>query len=163
LSNPGQRAIYDGSLPVARPERFETKLYQFREWRTELDSLALTPTSQPQLKSVQVHPVTAAAPPPSLGPRQFHLGRPRVKPARFRMHGSFDLPNSKSPLSLLAREEAAEIQRQLIDVLKSRHVLVGGDVLSEVPGQHELRFEHGAIVGHDSVQGCPHALELGVA
>ena len=80
LSNPGQRATYDGSLPVARPERFETRLYQFREWRTELDSLALTPTSQPQLaQSVQVHPVTAAAPPPSSGPpRQFH----RIHPVR---------------------------------------------------------------------------------
>ena len=48
-------------------------------------------------------------------------------------------------------------------MLKLRHVLVGGDVLSEVPGQHELRLEHRAVVGHDPVQGRPHPIELGVA
>src|SRR5215207_5061607 len=145
LSNPGQRATYDGSLPVARPERSEIRLYQFREWRTELDSLALrktrfalllclgllsgiavllhlsgsdgreetppalsfllpastfnTPTSQPQqAQSVQVHPVTEAAPPPSSGPAS---APPRTAPSETRpLSGAWlfrDLPNSKSP------------------------------------------------------------------
>src|SRR5215204_1906668 len=35
--------------------------------------------------------------------------------------------------------------------VKVRYVLVGGDVLGEVPGQHELRFEHGAL-GQDPIQ-----------
>src|SRR5215207_766418 len=161
LSNPGQRATYDGSLPVARPERFETRLYQFGEWRTELDSLALRKMrfalllclgvlggiavllhlsgaggpeeTSPALSSplaatstlkadtsltllappsVQVHPVTA--PPPSSGPPSVP---PRTAPSEnLPLSGAWlfrDLPNSKSPLSLLAREEAAEIQRQL--------------------------------------------------
>ena len=47
--------------------------------------------------------------------------------------------------------------------LKLGHVLVGGDVLGEVPGQHELRLEHGAVVRHDSIKRRPHPIELGVA
>src|SRR5215204_4244637 len=159
LSDPGQRATYDNSLTVARPEQFETTNFPFAQWRTELDEcahrkmrLALllslgalgcfalllhltdTPpplsfpldrksttlnahTSPPELapSSVQVDPVAAAPPPASSSTSVL----PRLAPSKAGpLSGAWLVrtpPNSKLPINLLAREEAAEIQRQLIN------------------------------------------------
>src|SRR5215203_5718883 len=41
--------------------------------------------------------------------------------------------------------------------------LSAANILSEVPGQHELRFEHGAVVRHDSIQRRAHSILGGEA
>ena len=41
-------------------------------------------------------------------------------------------------------------------VLELGHVLFGGGLLGERPGQHELRFEYGFRAFHDAVEGGRH-------
>ena len=92
----------------------------------------------------------------------------RARGRRHRIHRrewrrSWRATEGKAAVAGQDREIGPPRSRHQHVVLKLRHVLVGGDILSEVPGQHELRLEHGAVVRHDPVQGRAHPLELGVA
>jgi hypothetical protein len=41
-------------------------------------------------------------------------------------------------------------------VLQLGHVLFGGCFLREIPGQHELCFEHGSCLPDPAIQSCAH-------